>query len=47
MKKLTLAMLLTMTGAVAMAQTFEGSTIEERIAYSTGNDEDTIKTAKG
>ena len=47
MKKLTLAMLLALIGAVAMAQNFEGSTVEERIAYSTGNDEDTIKTAKG
>ena len=47
MKKLTLAMLLALIGAAAMAQNFEGSTIEERIAYSTGNNEDTIKTAKG
>ena len=47
MKKLTLAMLLALIGATAMAQNFEGSTIEERIAYSTGNNEDTIKTAKG
>ena len=47
MKKLTLAMLLALFGAAAMAQNFEGSTIEERIAYSTGNAEDTIKTAKG
>lgn len=47
MKKLTLAMLLALFGAAAMAQNFEGSTIEERIAYSTGEGEDTIKTAKG
>ena len=47
MKKLTLAMLLALIGAAAMAQNFEGSTIEERIAYSTGNNEDSIKTAKG
>ena len=47
MKKLTLAMLLALIGAAAMAQNFEGSTVEERIAYSTGNAEDTIKTAKG
>ncbi len=47
MKKLTLAMLLAITGATAMAQNFEGSTIEERIAFSTGDNEDTIKTAKG
>ena len=47
MKKLTLAMLLALFGAAAMAQNFENSTIEERIAYSTGNAEDTIKTAKG
>ena len=47
MKKLTLAMLLGLIGAAAMAQNFEGSTVEERIAYSTGNAEDTIKTAKG
>ena len=47
MKKLTLAMLLALIGANAMAQNFEGSTVEERIAHSTGNAEDTIKTAKG
>mgnify|MGYP002853457850 CR=1 FL=1 len=47
MKKLTLAMLLALIGATAMAQNFEGSTIEERIAHSTGQDEDSIKTAKG
>ena len=47
MKKLTLAMLLALFGAAAMAQNFENSTIEERIAYSTGEGEDTIKTAKG
>ena len=47
MKKLTLAMLLALIGATAMAQNFEGSTIEERIAFSTGDNEDSIKTAKG
>ena len=47
MKKLTLAMLLALFGAPAMAQNFEGSTLEERIAFSTGDNEDTIKTAKG
>ena len=47
MKKLTLAMLLALFGAAAMAQNFENSTVEERIAHSTGNAEDTIKTAKG
>lgn len=47
MKKLTLAMLLALIGAAAMAQNFEGTTVEERIAYSTGNSEDTIKAAKG
>ena len=47
MKKLTLAMLLALVGAAAMAQNFEGTTVEERIAHSTGNNEDTIKTAKG
>ena len=47
MKKLTLAMLLALIGATAMAQNFEGKTVEERIAYSTGEGEDTIKTAKG
>ena len=47
MKKLTLAMLLAQIGATAMAQNFEGSTIEERIAFSTGDNEDSIKTAKG
>ena len=47
MKKLTLAMLLALFGAAAMAQNFENSTVEERIAHYTGNAEDTIKTAKG
>ena len=47
MKKLTLAMLLALIGAAAMAQNFENSTLEERIAYTTGNAEDTIKLAKG
>ena len=47
MKKLTLFALLAMAAAGAMAQNFENSTIEERIAHSTGNDEDSIKTAKG
>jgi len=47
MKKLTLAILLAMAQAGAMAQNFDGKTVEERIAYSTGNDEDSIKTAKG
>ncbi|MBR6142135.1 MAG: tetratricopeptide repeat protein [Bacteroidaceae bacterium] len=47
MKKLTLLALIAMTAAGAMAQNFEGSTVDERIAYSTGNNEDTIKTAKG
>ncbi len=47
MKKLTLFALLAMLGAGAMAQNFEGKTIEERIAHSTGNNEDSIKTAKG
>ena len=47
MKKLTLAVLLTTFGAAAMAQNFEGKTIEERIAHTTGDNEDSIKTAKG
>ena len=47
MKKLTLFALLLVAAAGAMAQNFEGSTIEERIAFSTGNNEDSIKTAKG
>lgn len=47
MKKLTLAILLAIASANMMAQTFEGSTLEERIAHSTGNNEDSIKTAKG
>ena len=41
MKKLTLAMLLALIGATAMAQNFEGKTLEERIAFSTGDNEDT------
>lgn len=47
MKKLTFAMLLALVGATAMAQNFENSTLEDRIAHSTGNNEDSIKTAKG
>lgn len=47
MKKLKLAILFAMSAAGAMAQNFEGSSIEDRIAHSTGNNEDTIKTAKG
>ncbi len=47
MKKLTLAMMLALIGSGAMAQNFAGSTIEERIAHSTGNNEDSIRTAKG
>ena len=47
MKKLTIAIVLTAVSATAMAQNFEGSTVEERIAHSTGDNEDSIKTAKG
>lgn len=47
MKKLTFAILFALAASGAMAQNFEGSTVEERIAHSTGNNEDSIKTAKG
>lgn len=47
MKKLTLAILFALTASGAMAQNFEGSSLEDRIVHSTGNDEDSIKTAKG
>ena len=47
MKKTTLAMLFALSWTAAMAQNFEGSTLEERIAHSTTADEDSIKTAKG
>ena len=47
MKKQTFAILLALIASGAMAQNFEGRTIEERIAHSTGNNEDSIKTAKG
>ena len=47
MKKLKLAILFAMSAAGAMAQNFEGSSVEDRIAHSTGNNEDSIKTAKG
>ena len=47
MKKLTLAILSALSASGVMAQNFEGSTVEERIAHTTGNNEDTIKTAKG
>lgn len=46
MKKLTLAMLLAMIGAGAMAQNFENSTVEERIGYSNNNNEDSIKSGR-
>ena len=36
-----------MAAAGATAQNFEGSTLEERIAHTMGNNEDSIKTAKG
>ena len=47
MKKLAIAIVLAAMSATVMAQNFEGKTIEERIAYSTGDNEDSIKTAKG
>ena len=47
MKKLTLAILFAQAASGVMAQNFEGSTVDERIAHSTGNNEDTIRTAKG
>ena len=47
MKKLTLFVCLAMAAAGATAQNFEGSTLEERIAHTMGNNEDSIKTAKG
>ena len=47
MKKLTMAIALMAMSATAMAQSFEGSTVEDRIAHSTGANEDSIKTAKG
>lgn len=47
MKKLTFALLFALTASGVMAQNFDGSTVEERIAHSTGNNEDSIKTAKG
>ena len=46
MKKLTLAALLAMLAAGAMAQNFEGSTVEERIGYSNNNNEDSIKAGR-
>ena len=47
MKKLTFAFLFALGASGVMAQNFEGSTVEDRIAHSTGNNEDSIKTAKG
>ena len=47
MKKISIAIVLAAMSATAMAQNFEGSTVDERIAHSTGNNEDSIKTAKG
>ena len=46
MKKLTLAALLAMLAAGTMAQTFENSTVEERIGYSNNNNEDSIKSGR-
>ena len=46
MKKITLAALFAMFAAGAMAQNFEGSTVEERIGYSNNNNEDSIKTGR-
>lgn len=47
MKKLTFALLFAISASGVMAQNFAGSTVDERIAHSTGNNEDSIKTAKG
>ena len=47
MKKLTFALLFAISASGVMAQNFSGSTVDERIAHSTGNNEDSIKTAKG
>ena len=47
MKKLTLFALLLVAAAGAMAQNFEGTDVDQRIAYSTGDNEDSIKTARG
>lgn len=47
MKKLSLAILLAAVAGTAMAQDFSNSTLEERIGYTTDNNEDSIKTAKG
>ena len=47
MKKLTLFALLLVSAAGAMAQNFEGTDVDQRIAYSTGDNEDSIKTARG
>ena len=47
MKKQTIAILLALFTTGATAQNFEGSTVEDRITHSTGNNEDSIKTAKG
>ena len=46
MKKLTIAALLAMFAAGAMAQTFENSTVEDRIGYSNNNNEDSIKAGR-
>ena len=47
MKKITLFACIAMLAAGAMAQNFEGSTVEERIAHTLGSNEDSIKAAKG
>ena len=46
MKKLTIAALLAMFAAGAMAQTFENSSVEDRIGYSNNNNEDSIKAGR-
>ena len=47
LRKITLAIALTTLSSVAVAQNFEGSTVDERIGYSNQNNEDSIKIGRG
>ena len=47
LRKLTLVIALSALGGVAMAQNFEGTTVDERIGYSNNNNEDSIKIGRG
>ncbi len=47
LRKLTFVIALSALSGAAMAQNFEGSTVDERIGYSNNNNEDSIKIGRG